>query len=164
LAQDGDSTLDIIQRLSNERQQLYRQKWPRRQAQAYVSQIRSLDTQIQSLWHQHRVELVQDAKPVNVRFVPIGRGDYRSSVEATAVRNMGEAEPAQPVTQLADALDQLGLELVREVLAELRAERERNQDEIPLRKVLARQGKTLQWTDGGRGRAISRVVNISSPS
>lgn len=164
MTQDGDCTLDIIQRLSNERQTLYRQKWPRRQAREYAQRIRSLDQRLQELWHQHRVELVQNAKPVNMRFVLIGRGDYRSSVEATAARNMGEGESIEPVTYLADALDQIGLELVREVLAELRAERDRHQKEVPLRKILARRGKTLQWADDGRGRAISRIVNLSSPS
>lgn len=164
MTQSGDSTLDIIQRLSNERQQLYRFKWPKRQAKAYADRVHTLDKQIQKLWELHRIELVNNSKPINPHSVPIARGDYRSSVEATAVRNLGEVEAIQPVTQLADALDQLGLELVREVLAELRAERERNQEEISLRKVLARRGKTLQWIDGGRGRSISSVVNLTTSS
>lgn len=164
MVQDGDSVLDIIQRLSNERQALYRFKWPKRQAKEYAQRIRYLDEQLQGLWHQHRVELVANSKLVKVEYVAIGSGSYHSSVESTAARNVGEQQDVYPVTQLADALSEIGVSIIREVLAELREERERSQETVPLRKVLARRGKTLQWSDGGRGRAVSRVVNMSAPS
>lgn len=152
------ATLDIIQELSNERQQLYRFKWPKRQAKAYAQRIRVLDEQLQALWHQHRLELVSNSKPINTQYVTISSGDYRSSVEATAARNLGSEPTVYPVIHLADALSQIGLDVIREVLAELREEAD-----VPLRKVLARRGKTLQWTEK-RGRSVSSVVNMPAPS
>lgn len=164
MTQSGDSTLDIIQRLSNERQQLYRFKWPKRQAKDYAQRIHYLDERLKQLWQQHRAELVENSKLVKVEYVAIGSGDYRSTVESTAARNVGDEPDVHPVTQLADALSEIGYSIIREVLAELREEREQTREVVPLRKVLARRGKTLQWSDGGRGRSISQVVNITAPS
>lgn len=143
----SSAILDQIQRLSNERQQLYKQKWPRRQRQAYASRIRELDTQIAYLWHRHRVELANEPPLSYLAYVQAEHDGFRSGVEALAARHLDKAvvEPVAEVDKMASLAD-----ILREVYHELREERKRD---LPLRDILAKRGETLAWADRGRGRS-----------
>lgn len=152
----GSLILDQIQRLSNERQQLYRQKWPRRQRQAYASRIRDLDTQINYLWHRHRIELACEPQLEYLRFVQVEQDEFRSGVEAMAARHLDKPvnKPMPKEDKMASLAD-----ILREVYQELRQERK---PDLPLREILAKRGETLAWSDRGSGR--SYPVPIASHS
>lgn len=155
MVQDGDSTLDIIQRLSNERQQLYRLKWPRRQRQAYASRIRQLDKQISNLWHFYRTELATEPQLSYLRFVHVECDEFRSGVEALAAHHLDKAvdSPTPEVDKLATLAD-----ILREVCQELVQEKKRN---LPLKAILAKRGETLAWSDRGQGRGYPVAIGSS---
>lgn len=149
MTQDGDSTLDIIQRLSNERQHLYRQKWPKRQCQAYASRIRELDKQISYLWHCHRTELATEPQLSYLRFVRVERDEFRSGVEALAAQHLDKVvdAPTPEANKMVNLAD-----ILREVYQEFVQEKKRN---LPLKDILAKRGETLAWPDRGRSYPVT---------
>lgn len=143
------SILDQIQALSNERQRLYLQKWSLRNRQGYRERLQTLNEQIEGLWYLRRKELA---------------GPPLSATRPIEVEHFSEVEDeANTVQSFADVIDQVGVQVLLEVLAELREDDEVRRA-IPLRAILAKRNRTLQWTDLGRGRFASREVSLSTPS
>lgn len=185
MTEQPSSVLAEINALSNERQRLYGLQWTRRTAPGYRDRIKSIDAKLADLWQVRRRELLQPVSAAEMRYIPVERGDFRSRVESTAARNISSSNiDAQPVTDIADALADVGRDVAREALAELRSEdalakllvealREvtaeiRDEDagrfDIPLKTILARRRKTLAWTDKGSGRMHCYEVALQPAS
>lgn len=146
---EHSSILKQIQSLSNERQRLYSQKWSARNRPGYRERIKRLDEQLADLWHSRRMELA---------------GPPPLAAQPYAVEHFSEVETdVRPVESFADLLDQVGVQVLMEVLAELREDDDARAT-VPLRTVFARRKRTLAWMDIGRGRFASREVTLSAPS
>ncbi len=59
-----NETLDLIQRLSNERQSLYRLAGQQHLTEDQLSRVHEIEGRLSSLWDQHRRELAAHYRPI----------------------------------------------------------------------------------------------------
>lgn len=145
-------TLEQIQALSNERQKLWRAKWPRRIRDEYRERIKQLDGQIAALWDVHRAEVAALRLPER----PVDREavfDFTTRVEPS---------PSHYQVKVGERWQYVDDETVAEAIRLWTVDNipPPAPKEIPLREVLARRGKTLTFGQDERGRAHAREVAL----
>lgn len=144
-------TLDQIQQLSNERQKLWRQKWPRRIRDEYQKHIQFLNTQIALLWVIHRAELAALRLP-------------ERAIDREAVADFTErVEPSSSYYQVKVGErwqyvdDESMTEAIRLWTVDITPPAPK---EISLREVLGRRGKTLNFSQDEQGRMYAREAAL----
>jgi hypothetical protein len=156
------STLDQIQRLSNERLKLYSAKWPRRNQSDYRDAIKALNRVIADLWHEHRCELAsanrRSVVPKEVE--PAIAQDYFAHSGTPLPSTSYQVQHGERWWSVDDKT--LSKAIGRWV-ADIPAD---DPDEIvevpPLKEVLRNRGLTLRWESTRAGVGYHRLVSSSS--
>lgn len=152
--------MDEIQRLSNKRQQLYAAKWSRRNRKEYRGQIKDLDSQIASLWHEYRSALVAADRPKPAQV--IDHDSYADYFEQAGVQRPISGHQVKVGRRWrsvdnADLVQALGRYTV-----DIPVELPDDPDQVPpLKEVLAKRGLTLHW-EQRTGYSYGRLVSIAS--
>lgn len=149
------TTLDTIQKLSNERQALWRLAGRQKLNETQRARLGEIKGRLNSLWHEERAERVQAARgrvfiedrvkgDTFCDFVAKlhpngGQGSFeKDEVEGMDVRRFAwpkvqpPAEPQEHEFERTEVVDWAGVEVLREVLAELK------RDDQAMREALKR--------------------------
>jgi hypothetical protein len=117
------SIIEAINILSNERQKLWRAKWPRRQKAEYAMRLKELDRQIAGLWKDRRAELSG--------VIPVHK-----AIPAFDYTDLGSRDPGYTKLKFDHTAEALPYE--DDTLP-------RTYEILPLSEILRRRNKTLYW-------------------